>query len=94
MATFDNLYHSTVSYIHNLNTTNAYQNLRSDRAAIRLKHGKITGNLLADALLSYSERGQHYINTLQLLIKHYALDDFNNIAFEKNGPPTLISIEQ
>lgn len=93
VASFDNLYHSTASYIHNLNTTKAYQKLRNDRAEIRLKHGEVTGNHLADSLLSYSERGQHYVDTLKWLIKHYNLDNFNSATFNKSEQPTLISLE-
>lgn len=93
VTSFDNLYHSTASYVHNLNTTKAYQDLRNERAAMRLRHGKITGYYLADALLGYSELGQHYVDTLKWLIKHYDLDDFNGIRFQKRDQPTLITIE-
>lgn len=93
VASFDNLYHSTASYIHNLNTTKAYQKLRNDRAKIRLKHGEVTGNHLADTLLSYSERGQHYVDTLKWLIKHYNLDDFDSATFSKSEQSTLIYLE-
>lgn len=93
VASFDNLYHSTASYIHNLNTTKAYQSLRTKRATMRLQHGKITGYNLADALLSYSELGQHYVDTLKWLIKHYDLDDFNTTTFQKSSQPTLITIK-
>jgi uncharacterized FlgJ-related protein len=90
VATFDNLYHSTASYIHNLNTTKAYDRLRNDRAEIRREHGKLTGYHLAGALLHYSARGQHYVDTLRWLIKHYELDKLDNIQLDKDGSATLI----
>ena len=94
VAAFDNLYHSTASYIHNLNSTRAYESLRKERAALRAKHGRITGDHLAGALIHYSERGQHYVDTLRWLIKHYKLDDLNEISFNETSEPTLISFKR
>ncbi len=93
VASFDNLYHSTASYIHNLNTTKAYQQLRDHRTTSRLKHGELKGEHLADALLHYSERGQHYVDTLKWLIKHYKLDELNEITFDEASPFTVVTLE-
>ena len=92
VASFDNLYHSTANYIHNLNTTKAYQEFRDNRAAKRMKHGELKGEHLADALLHYSVRGQHYVETLKWLIKHYKLDELNSITFNESSPFTLIKL--
>lgn len=94
VASFDNLYHSTASYIHNLNTTKAYKNLRDDRAEIKLRHGELTGEHLAGALLQYSERGQHYVDTLRWLIKHYKLDKLNSVIFDASVTSTLIKLKK
>ncbi len=94
VASFDNLYHSTAGYIHNLNTTKAYDRLRADRAEIRRKHGKLTGYHLAGALLHYSARGQHYVDTLRWLIKHYKLDELDNIQLDNRNPGTLIKFQR
>lgn len=90
VASFDNLFYSTASYIHNLNTTKAYERLRAERAKIRRKHGELNGEILAGALIHYSALGQHYVETLRWLIKHYKLDQLNNIQFDNYDSPTLL----
>ena len=94
VAAFDNLYHSTASYIHNLNSTRAYDKLRSERAALRATHGQITGDHLAGSLIHYSERGQHYVDTLRWLIQHYKLDELNSIDFDHRSQAMLVSFER
>jgi len=74
VAAFDNLYHSTASYLHNINTSKAYAALREKRASLREKHGYLSGMNLAGGLEHYSARGKHYVNTLRWIIKHHQLD--------------------
>ncbi|GIU05135.1 MULTISPECIES: glucosaminidase domain-containing protein [unclassified Shewanella] len=78
VAAFDNLYQSTASYIHNLNTTLAYKELRQLRQQLRLQN-KLTGDELVQSLLHYSSRGQAYVDNLRALIKHHHLDDFDSV---------------
>ena len=94
VESFDNLYHCTASYIHNINTTNAYKSLRDERAEIRRKHGKITGDYLAGALIHYSARGQKYVDMLRWIIKHYNLDELENVQLDNNDASTLIRFER
>ncbi|MCK5916647.1 MAG: glucosaminidase domain-containing protein [Deltaproteobacteria bacterium] len=94
VATFDNLYHCTASYIHNLNTTKAYKQLRNDRAELRRQHGALSGHHLAGALIHYSERGQDYVDTLRWMIKHYKLDELNNVQLDKKSTATLIKFSR
>ncbi len=91
VASFENIFLSTASYIHNLNTTKAYARLRVERAEIRRRHGKLSGDILAGALIHYSALGQHYVDTLRWLIKHYKLDELDNIQLDSHIPPTLIT---
>jgi len=90
VATFDNLYHSTASYLHNINTTKAYAALRDDRAVIRKKHGQLNGYHLAGALEQYSVRGQHYVKTLRWLMQHYQLEELVDVKLGKNDSSLLV----
>jgi Bax protein len=90
VAVFDNLYHSTASYLHNINTSKAYAALREKRAIMREKHGYLSGMNLAGGLERYSARGKHYVNTLLWLIKHYQLDALGETNLEFTDSPLLV----
>lgn len=76
VAAFSDLYQSTASYMHNLNTTRAYKELRLLRQQLRTQE-KLTGYELVQSLLHYSSRGQAYVDNLRALIKRHRLDDFD-----------------
>ena len=60
---------SVASYLNNLNTHNAYAQLRSIRSNA-VKNGEpITGYLLAAGLGKYSERGEAYIEEIRTMIR-------------------------
>ncbi|WP_299808068.1 glucosaminidase domain-containing protein [uncultured Shewanella sp.] len=82
VAAFNNLYQSTASYMHNLNTTLAYKELRQLRQQLR-EQKKLTGYELVQSLLHYSSRGQAYVDNLRALIKHHHLDDFDSAKLSK-----------
>ncbi len=65
---------SVSSYMRNLNTHNAYSDLRNIRAGLRLRNQSITGEKLAHGLSRYSERGQDYVDELISMIKHNRLE--------------------
>jgi len=69
VAAFESLQESVSAYMLNLNTHNAYADLRSKRAELRKKEEKITGLILAETLTKYSERGQSYVQELKSMIK-------------------------
>jgi uncharacterized FlgJ-related protein len=94
IATYDNLYHSTAGYLHNINTTKAYGPLREARAPVRVEHGHLYGNKLAGTLVNYSVRGPHYVKTLRWLIQHYKLDELNNLTFINGDTSDLIVFPQ
>jgi uncharacterized FlgJ-related protein len=90
VATFDNLYHSTASYIHTINTTKTYSPLRQERAKVRTSDGILSGHTLAGALGNYSIRGQHYVKTLRWLISHYKLDELDKVQFKAEKSSILV----
>lgn len=66
---FDSMEASVESYIRNLNTHLAYQELRSIRYQLRRNKQQITATPLTAGLMSYSTRGEEYINELQQMIR-------------------------
>ncbi len=69
VQTYSSVNASVASYIYNLNTTGAYQQLRDIRAQLRSQGKPVTGMALAPGLLKYSERGQAYVDEIQSMIR-------------------------
>lgn len=69
VAAFDSPRQSVQRYMNNINTHNAYRELRHRRAALRAEGQAITGLALISALTRYSERGQAYVNELGAMIR-------------------------
>ncbi|WP_404399206.1 glucosaminidase domain-containing protein [Idiomarina seosinensis] len=57
------------SYLHNINTHSAYQDLRMIRAQKRRSGEQLRATQLVEGLGSYSERGDEYIEELQAMIR-------------------------
>ncbi|MGF1911783.1 glucosaminidase domain-containing protein [Vibrio kasasachensis] len=83
VAAFENLYQGTASYMHNLNTTRAYEDLWILRRQLREQHN-LKGDELVQALGHYSIRGDAYVEDLRALINTHQLDDFENATFDNN----------
>lgn len=66
---FNSMEASVKSYIRNLNTHAAYQELRSIRYGLRTNEQPITAVPLTAGLMSYSTRGEDYIHELQQMIR-------------------------
>lgn len=75
---YDELLQSMKSYVHNLNSHAAYSNFRAERANLKRDQGTASGYELSRTLLSYSERGDAYVEALQALIRVNNLDQFEN----------------
>ncbi len=60
---------SVESYVHNLNTSAAYAQLRQIRADLLANKKNIQGILLADGLIKYSARKEVYVRELKKMIK-------------------------
>jgi Bax protein len=76
---------SVHAYIINLNRHQAYHNLRKIRE-LKIRRGeKVLGLSLTQGLLSYSERGEEYINELQSMIKTNKLDLYDNQFWSEIG---------
>jgi Bax protein len=69
VAKFRDLAHSVMTYIRNLNRLYAYQGLRQIRLQLRQENKPVTAKALAQGLMSYSERGQEYIDELLSMLR-------------------------
>lgn len=94
VAAFDNIYHSTASYVHNLNTTRAYSSFRDIRHKLRQENKTITGHQMVQALSEYSSRGQAYVDDLRSLIRHHELDSYDRAALSDTRDPALVSFTE
>ncbi len=84
IASFETMQESVSGYMLNLNTHNAYADLRKKRAELRKKGEKITGPVLAEQLTKYSERGEEYVKTIKSLIEYNRLAPADDAYFSKD----------
>jgi len=66
---FNSINDSVASYLHNLNTSHAYAELRDIRAELRAKNQPFDALILAEGLSRYSTRGEEYVEEIQSMIR-------------------------
>ncbi|WP_126465188.1 glucosaminidase domain-containing protein [Candidatus Terasakiella magnetica] len=86
---FDSLSDSLKAYVHNLNTHKAYQGLRKKRAFMRNVKQDLNGYSLAGTLDKYSERGEHYVSSLQSIMDKNKLQRFDKTTLVEGAPEEL-----
>lgn len=69
VAKFRDLSHAVSAYLQNINSHYAYSELRAIRASLRRNQQPVAAERLVDGLMSYSERGQDYIDELLQMIR-------------------------
>lgn len=79
---FRSLLESVRSYMRNLNTHPAYDDLRQARAEMRSAGEPIDGYRLTEGLIRYAETGEKYVEELQALIRVNRLRDFDKAELE------------
>lgn len=94
MAAFETILEATKGYMHNLNTTKAYHDLRKQRAVMRNSNEQISGNKLADSESHYSERGEAYVKMIQGFIKSNHLSDLDYVKLATHDQEFSIFIKQ
>lgn len=70
IAAFNWPFDSVRGYFLNLSTHPAYEGFRRLRAELRSEGKPLDSVTLADGLISYSERGQEYVDSLKILIRN------------------------
>jgi Bax protein len=78
---FKDIFESTLSYAHNINTHRAYGAFRRLRADMINANGHLDGEALAGTLTRYSGRGQAYIESLRSIIRANGLDALDRARF-------------
>lgn len=82
VAAFPSPYHSVRAYIQNLNRHGSYQGLRDTRLDDREAGDPLSGLSLARGLISYSERGEEYVDEIRSMIRYNNLE-FYDTEFRK-----------
>ncbi|MFT6556908.1 glucosaminidase domain-containing protein [Sneathiella sp.] len=88
---YDALVSSIRDYARNLNSFSAYEEFRQQRSFLKSLYGKANGYDVATALQSYSERGDDYTATLQMLIRVNNLEQFDNASLKKEEVAQLFN---
>jgi Bax protein len=89
---FDWPFDSVRGYFINLMSHRAYEDFRALRARLRAEGKPLDSLVLADGLLSYSERGQDYVDSLKGMIRHNKLDSADDAVF-RDEPMRFLVIE-
>lgn len=89
LARFDSPLDSVKGYMLNLNTSYAYEKLRTLRQEIRIKNKEVTGWELAKTLDKYSEKGEAYIQGLHKMMRYNKLQDKDD-TYLSQGPEIYI----
>ncbi len=82
LAYFDTPFDALNAYMFNLNTHDAYEQLRSIRARMRKSGEPLTGYGLAEGLARYSENGQDYVGAVRNIIRSNNLDKTYPVQIE------------
>lgn len=90
IAAFESIQESVSAYMLNLNTHNAYADLRKKRAELRKKGEEVTGVILAEQLTRYSEKGDEYVKSLLSMMEHNRLGPTDDAYLSNNAPIYLI----
>jgi Bax protein len=76
---FSSAYASVGDYIRNINTHQAYQNLRAERSELHKKNKDLHGSALVPHLLKYSEDGVSYVRMVKAIINAYKLEKLDTV---------------
>lgn len=89
VAAFESPLLSVIAYMRNLNTHRSYAELRELRAGARAEGRQPTGYDLAQGLVSYSERGQEYVDEIRSMIDYNQLREADD-TYLAQGPIYLV----
>jgi Bax protein len=86
LRAFSSIDDSVRSYIHNLNTHQAYSELRNLRQQLRSRGKEPSGDDLAAGLGAYSERGAAYVEEIQAMIRSNQLPALlKDVSLDREG---------
>lgn len=85
VAAFGSTAAAAYAYALNLNTQGAYRDFRLKRADLRRRNLRISGEVLVETLVRYSERGQAYVEDLKTIMRQNRLADADD-AYLRDMP--------
>ncbi len=85
VASFDSPLGSVKSYIRNLNSHPTYALLRTLRQQSLNDGQPVSGEILAQGLIGYSERGEEYVKEIQSMIRYNKLSRFDASTIEASS---------
>ncbi len=91
IASVDWPFDSVRGYFINLMSHSAYEEFRRLRAELRAAGQPLDSLALAEGLLSYSERGREYVDSLKGMIRHNHLDVADDAAFRDEPMRFLVT---
>lgn len=91
IRSYDHLLDGVRSYVHNLNTHDAYRQFRKQRAQMRSGGHDLDGFGLAGSLSSYSERGQEYVDTIQTIMRANDLEALDRAKLRGDQMANLLT---
>jgi len=94
IAAFDSTGLSAYAYALNLNSGDAYRDFRIRRAELRRQGLRISGAVLVETLIRYSERGQAYVDDIKALMRQNRLDDVDDAYLRDMAVIHLVMAEE
>lgn len=91
IRSYDHLLDGVRSYAHNLNTHDAYRDFRKLRAQLRSRGEPMDGAKLAGALVSYSERGEEYVDAITNIMHANNLEALDRAKLRGSHVPGLLA---
>jgi Bax protein len=85
VAAFGSTGEAAYAYALNLNTQGAYRDFRLKRSELRRRNLLVSGEVLVETLIRYSERGQAYVEDLKRIIRQNRLADADD-AYLRDMP--------
>ena len=85
VRSFVSIFDSVRSYMHNLNTHNAYKNLRIERQKYREGDQNILTHRLIPTLDKYAQDGDIYIRKLKNIVRTNNLQIYDNAVLARNN---------
>ncbi len=93
IAAFETPLDSVRGYTMNLNTHNAYRELRQKRAELRQAGKPIHGADLVSTLNRYSERGEAYVDSLRSIMSYNKLEPADDAYLGDRPPIELVPVD-
>ncbi|HVN31785.1 MAG TPA: glucosaminidase domain-containing protein [Thermoanaerobaculaceae bacterium] len=85
VAAFGSTGEAAYAYARNLNTQDAYRDFRLRRSELRRRNLLVSGEVLVETLIRYSERGQAYVEDIKRIIRQNRLADTDD-AYLRDMP--------